>query len=43
MPQDRFLKKRPWPKMEVGDSVFIQAEEGQTLFNLKRKVSPSAK
>ena len=35
--------KYPWPEMEVGDSVLIQAEDGQTLFSLKRKVGPSAR
>ena len=29
--------------MEVGDSVLIQTEEGQTLFNVKRKIGPSAR
>ena len=32
----------PWDKMEVGDSVFIEADEGQDLFKLKRIVGPSA-
>ena len=32
----------PWPEMEVGDSVFIEPDEGQTLFQLKRIVSPGA-
>jgi hypothetical protein len=31
----------PWSDVEVGDSVLIQAEEGEKLFNLKRKVGPS--
>lgn len=35
--------KYPWDKMEVGDSVLIQAEENQSLFNLKRIVGPSAR
>ena len=35
--------KYPWDKMEVGDSVFIEAEKGQSLFDLKRKVGPSAR
>ena len=29
--------------MKVGDSVFIEPEEGQSLFELKRKVGPSAR
>ena len=33
----------PWDQMEVGDSVLIKADEGQGLFNLKRKVGPSAR
>ena len=32
----------PWPDMEVGDSVFIKPDECQTLFQLKRIVSPGA-
>ncbi len=35
--------KYPWPEMEVGDSVLIQAEKGEKLYNLKRKVGPSAR
>ena len=35
--------KYPWEEMEVGDSVFIEADKGQTLFYLKRKVGPSAR
>ena len=35
--------KYPWDQMEVGDSVFIEAEKGQSLFELKRKVGPSAR
>jgi hypothetical protein len=29
--------------MEVGNSVFIETEKGQSLFNLKRTVGPSAR
>ena len=32
----------PWDKMEVGDSVFIEADEGQSIYSLKRIVGPSA-
>jgi len=32
----------PWDKMEIGDSVFTEPEEGQSLFELKRIVGPSA-
>ena len=35
--------KFPWKEMEVGDSVFVEVEKGQSLFNLKRKVGPSAR
>ena len=34
--------KYPWNKMEVGDSVLIEPDNGQTLFQLKRIVGPSA-
>ncbi len=36
-------QKFPWEEMEVGDSVFIAAEKGQSLFDLKRIVGPSAR
>jgi len=29
--------------MKVGDSVFVEAEKGQSLFELKRKVGPNAR
>ncbi len=35
--------KYPWEDMEVNDSVFIAADKGESLFNLKRKVGPSAR
>jgi hypothetical protein len=35
--------KYPWSQMEVGDSVLIQAEEGESLYNLKPKVGPAAR
>lgn len=35
--------KYPWPDMEVGDSVLIEAEKEEKLYNLKRKVGPSAR
>ncbi len=34
--------KYPWDDMEVNDSVFIEADEGESLFKLKRRVGPSA-
>jgi hypothetical protein len=33
----------PWPKMEVGDSVLIEADDGKKLYNLKRKIGASAR
>jgi hypothetical protein len=36
-------QKFPWDEMEVDDSVLIKAEEGQSLFNLKRIVGPAAR
>jgi hypothetical protein len=33
----------PWEEMEVDDSIFIGADKEETLFNLKRKVGPSAR
>ena len=29
--------------MQVGDSVLIQADYGETLYNLKRRVGPDAR
>jgi hypothetical protein len=43
IPEVHSKQKYPWPAMEVGDSVLIKADEGQTLFTLKRKVGPSAR
>ena len=43
IPEVRSRIKYPWPEMEVGDSVLIVAEEGEKLYNLKRKVGPSAR
>jgi len=34
--------KYPWPEMEVGDSVFIEAEKGETPDTLKIKAGGSA-
>ncbi len=34
--------KYPWPDMEVGDSVIIAANKGESLTNLMKKVRPSA-
>ncbi len=33
----------PWPDMKVGESVLIEADEEEKLYNLKRKVGPSAR
>ncbi len=35
--------KYPWPDMKVGDSVLINAEEGEMLYKLKRKIGLSAR
>ncbi|SPD72337.1 hypothetical protein PITCH_A1290014 [uncultured Desulfobacterium sp.] len=35
--------KYPWPQMEVGDSVLVQLEQGESLYSLKRKVGPAAR
>jgi hypothetical protein len=35
--------KYPWQEMQVGDSVLIQADDGETLYNLKRRVGPAAR
>ena len=35
--------KYPWPEMKVGDSVLIEAEKGERLYDLKRIVGPSAR
>ncbi len=35
--------KYPWPEMEVGDSVFVKAEKGESLYKLKRQVGPAAR
>lgn len=33
----------PWEEMEADDSIFIGADDGESLFNLKRKVGPAAR
>jgi hypothetical protein len=43
IPEVHSKNQYPWGQMEVGDSVLIKASEGQRLFDLKRKVSPSAR
>ena len=43
IPEVHSKNNYPWPEMEVGDSVFVEVEEGQSLFDLKRKVGPSAR
>ena len=35
--------KYPWDKMEINDSVFIHADNGESLDKLKRRVGPSAR
>jgi hypothetical protein len=43
VPEVHSKNNYPWPEMEVDDSVLIKAGEGQSLFDLKRKVGPSAR
>ena len=33
----------PWEDMKINDSVFIQADKGESLYKLKRKVGPAAR
>ena len=33
----------PWPAMQKDDSVLIEAEKGEKLYDLKRKIGPSAR
>lgn len=35
--------KYPWSGMKVGDSVLFKPENGETLCNIKRKISPAAR
>ncbi len=43
MPTVHSKFKYPWDKMELNDSIFIAAEEGESLEKLKRKVGPAAR
>ena len=43
IPEGHSKMKDPWPEMTVGDSVLIQAEKGEKLYNLKRRVGPAAR
>lgn len=43
IPDVHSKNKFPWAEMEVGNSVVVEAEEGQSLFALKRIVGPSAR
>jgi Ribonuclease G/E len=43
MPTVRSKFKYPWDKMELNDSIFITAEEGESLEKLKRQVGPAAR
>ncbi len=43
IPEVHSKVKYPWPSMKVGDSVLVQAEDGEKLYNLKRKIGPSAR
>jgi hypothetical protein len=42
IPEVRSKIKYPWPDMEVGDSVLIQAEEGEAIAEFRRSVVSSA-
>jgi len=35
-------QKYPWETMKVSDSVFFEAEKGESLDKLKRRVGPAA-
>ncbi|SPD73697.1 hypothetical protein PITCH_A1920036 [uncultured Desulfobacterium sp.] len=43
IPEVHSKVKYPWPEMNVGDSVFIAAENEENLYNLKRVVGPAAR
>ena len=43
IPEVHSKHKYPWPEMEVGDSVFVKAENDEDLFKIKRKVGPAAR
>ena len=43
IPEVHSKVKYPWPDMDVGDSVLVLADKGEKLYNLKRKVGPSAR
>ena len=43
IPDVHSMVKYPWPDMEVGDSVLIQADKGEDLFKFKRKVGPAVR
>ncbi len=43
IPEVHSKVKYPWPGMKVGDSVLIEAEKGEKLYNFKRKIGPSAR
>ena len=42
LPEVHSKNKYPWGQMEVNDSVLIKPDEGQSLYELKRKVGPAA-
>jgi hypothetical protein len=43
IPEVHSKSKYPWPEMNVGDSVLIEAEKGEKLHSLKRKIGPAAR
>ncbi len=43
IPEVHSKVKYPWADMEAGDSVFIEADKGEELYVLKRRIGPSAR
>ena len=43
IPAVRSKRQYPWSQMEVGDSVLIEVEKGESIAGLKRKVGHSAR
>ncbi len=43
MPTVHSKFKYPWEKMDINDSVFITAEEGNSLESLKKRVGAAAR
>ncbi len=43
IPKVHSKHKYPWDEMDVNDSVFIKAGQGESLYKLKRTVGPAAR